>query len=219
MSEIEILAFDLLDQKELQLADNLAFLLGDDKWDAGPLVKEILPVYWEKVGDRLRNPHPGTIYRPLNYIVAWSSHGDFGNSTRAYLDVISSHIEGCLQNLLHVPVEHRTMPRAFGPAVVTLKNNGVLSGELANQLFMFNSTINIPAKHFGAYEPTRWLDERTFSVIETTHAIVLMRKLSIQLFTLLNNNGVPLPYGWPEFKEEWLTWYQEYKPQSGTDII
>jgi hypothetical protein len=64
MTEIERLAFDLLDQRELQLAKHLSLLLGDDKWDAGPLVGEILPVYWEKVGDRLQNCHPGNIYRP-----------------------------------------------------------------------------------------------------------------------------------------------------------
>lgn len=36
MYEIGRLAFDLLDQNELLLADHLSLLLGDDKWDAGP---------------------------------------------------------------------------------------------------------------------------------------------------------------------------------------
>lgn len=210
MSEIEQLAFDLLDQRELQLAKHLSLLLGDDKCDAGPLVKEILPVYWEKVGDRSQNLHPGNIYRPLNYIHVWSSEGDFKNSTRAYMDVISSHIEGCLQNLLKFPSEQRAMSRAFGPLVAQLKKTGILSAELADHLWRFNTVINVPAKHFDAYAPTRWLDERTFSIIETVYALVVMRKLSMQLFTLLKANGVSLPHGWPDFKDEWLSWFREF---------
>lgn len=210
MSEIERLAFDLLDQRELQLADHLSMLLGDDKWDAGPLIEEILPVYWEKVGDRSQNCHPGNIYRPLNYVHVWSSEGGFKDSTRAYMDVISGHIEGCLQNLLKLPIHGRAMERAFGPAVLQLKKQKILSAELADQLWRFNKVINVPAKHFGAYAPTNWLDERTFSVIETVYAIVIMRKLSMQLFTLLRDNGVSLPHEWPEFRDEWLSWFREF---------
>lgn len=210
MSEIERLAFDLLDKRELQLANHLSLLLEGDKWDAGPLVEEILPVYWEKVGDRSQNLHPGNIYRPLNYIHVWSSLGDFKDRTRAYMDVISSHLEGCLQNLTTSHGEHRTMPRAFGPVVEQLKKTGILSAELADHLRKFNAVINVPAKHFGAYAPTRWLDERTFSMIETVYAIVIMRKLSMQLFALLKANGVSLPHGWPAFKDEWLSWFREY---------
>lgn len=204
MSEIERLAFDLLDQQELQLANHLALLLGDNKWDAGPLVGDILPVYWEKVGDRPQNCLPGSIYRPLNYIHVWSSPELFKKMTRAYMDVISSHIEGCLLNLLMFPIEHRPMSRAFGPAVTELKKTGILSAELADHLYKFNEVINVPAKHFGAYEPTRMLDERTFSVIETVYAIVIMRNLSIQLFALLKVKGVSLPHEWPDFNDEWL---------------
>ena len=210
MSEVEQLAFDLLDQRELQLAKHLSLLLGDDKWDAGPLVEEILPVYWEKVGDILQNLEPGNIYRPLYYIHKWSSEGDFKNSTRAYMDVISGHLEGCLQNLLPFPSEHRAMSRAFGPLVTQLKKTGNLSAELADHLWKFNAVINVPAKHFAAYAPTRLLDERTFSAIETVYAIVIMRKLSMQLFALLKANGVSLPHGWPEFKDEWLSWFREF---------
>ncbi len=210
MSEIERFAFDLLDQRELRLVDHLSLLLGDDKWDAGPLVGEILPIYWEKVGNRSQNCQPGNIYRPLNYVHVWSSQGGFKNSTRAYMDVISSHIEGCLQNLLKLPTQGRAMSRAFGPAVERLKKQKILSVEFAEQLWRFNEVINVPAKHFGAYAPTNWLDERTFSVIETVYAIVIMRKLSIQLFTLLEAILVSLPHGWPEFKDEWLSSFLEF---------
>lgn len=176
-----------------------------------PLVKEILPVYWEKVGDRSQNCYPLNIYRPLNYVHVWSTRGGFKDYTRAYMDVISSHIEGCLQNLLKIPTQGRAMERAFGPAVSQLKKQKILSTELVDYLYRFNDVINVPAKHFGAYAPTNWLDERTFSVIETVYAILIMRKLSMQLFTLLKINGVALPREWPEFRDEWLSWFHEYK--------
>lgn len=210
MTDIERLAFDFLDDKELRLANHLSLLLGDDKWDAGPLIEEILPVYWEKIGDRSQNCHPGNIYRPLNYIHVWSSLGDFKDRTRAYMDVISNHIEGCLQNLLRLPTQGRAMSRAFGNLVQQLKEQRLLSPELANHLWKFNEAINVPAKHFGAYAPTNWLDERTFSVIETIYAIIIMRKLSVQLFALMKANDIPLPHEWPEFKDEWLSSFREF---------
>ncbi len=211
MSDIERLTFDLLDKRELLLADNLSFLLGDDNWDAGPLIGEILPTYWVKVGDILENCQPANIYRPLYYIHRWSSGSKFKDGTRAYMDVVSGHIEGCLQNLLKLPTHGRRFERAFGPAVAELKKQRILSEGLANQLWKFNDVINVPAKHFGAYAPTNRLDKRTFSVIETTQAIVLMRKFSIVLFKLLKTTGVSLPHEWPEFKDEWLSRLDEYK--------
>ncbi len=210
MTDIERLAFDLLDEKELQLADHLSLLLGDDKWDAGSLIEEILPIYWEIIGGRPRNCYPGNIYRPLNYIHVWSSRGDFANSTRAYMDVISNHIEGCLQNFLYPGDEHRGISKAFGPLIAKLKKRGILSADLASSLWKFNDAVNVPSKHFSAYAPTRWLDERTFSPMETVSAIISMRNLSIQLFELLKANGVSLPHEWPEFREEWLTCFREF---------
>lgn len=215
MTRIKQLALDLLDEKELQLADHLHVLLGDDKWDAGPLIGEILPIYWERIGDRLRNCYPSNIYRPLNYIHVWSSTGDFANSTRAYMDVISNHIEGCLQNFLYPGDEHRGASKAFGPLIAELKKQGILSADLASSLWKFNEAVNVPSKHFGAYAPTRWLDERTFSAIETVYAIVIMRKLSIQLFALLKANGISLPHEWSDFKDEWLSSFPEYNDNHG----
>jgi hypothetical protein len=210
MSRIEQLALDLLDQNELQLADHLLLLLSDDKWDAGPVFENMLPVYWQKVGDILETLEPDNIYRALYYIHTWSSLGDFKDRTRAYMDVISAHIEGCLQNLLKLPAHGRTMEKAFGPATISLYKKNILSEKLTRELLRFNEVINVPAKHFGAYAPTRRLDERTFGSIETVYAIVLMRKLSIQLFELLKADGVTLPQSWPSFKEEWLSWFPEY---------
>ena len=141
MSDIERLAFDLLDERELRLADHLHLLLGDDKWDAGPLIEEILPIYSERIGDSFRNCYPRNIYRPLYYIHSWSSGGDFKNSTRTYIDVISNHIEGCLQNFFKPLNEYRAMSKAFGPLVARLKECGILSTELADHLWKFNEFI------------------------------------------------------------------------------
>ena len=210
MSEIEQLALDLLDQRELQLAKHLSLLLGDDKWDVGPLVEEILPVYWEKMGDILQNLEPGSIYRSLYYIHKYSAEGNFKNCTRSYMTFISNHLEGCLLYLTPFPPEHRGPSKPFGRLVKPLKQAGVLSEELAEQLWKFNAAVNVPSKHFDAYMPTRRLDERTFSVMEAAYAFVLMRRLSMQLFGLLQANGVSLPHGWPEFKDGWLSWFHEF---------
>ena len=127
---------------------------------------------------------------------------------------ISNHLEGCLQNLMRSPREDRGFSKTFGPLVAQLKKAGVLSTELATQLWRFNEAVNVPSKHFGAYIPTRRLNERTFSVAETAYALVLMRKFSMQLFTLLKANGVALPHEWPEFKDEWLSWSRKVNGSS-----
>ena len=46
MTAISRLASEVLDERELQLADRLAFVLGDDKLDAASLIEDIIPVYW-----------------------------------------------------------------------------------------------------------------------------------------------------------------------------
>lgn len=207
MSDIERFAVEIFDQKELQLSRHLAFLLEDDSCDSSSLVEEMIPIYWEGVGDRKRTLFPDNIYRPLYYIHVWSSTCNFRDSTRAYMMVISGHLEGCLMYLTSSPPSQYGVPsQPFGRLVRPLKASGILSAELADQLWKFNAAINVPSKHFGTYVPTHWLDERTFSVFETTCALVLMRKLSMKLFEILKVNGVILPHGWPEFKDEWLSW-------------
>jgi len=206
MSAIERLAIGILDQRELKLADQLALLLDDDRWDSGSLIEDIIPIYWEQVGDRLRNLSPGIIYRPLYYVHMFGSLANFRDKTRAFMESISGHLEGCLLSLTPSPPEYGSPPKPFGRLVKRLKSAGVLSDELADQLWRFNESINVSSKHFDAYMPTNWLDERTFSVKETTYAFLLMRKLSIQVFALLKASGVALPQSWPDFKTEWLTW-------------
>jgi len=208
MSDIERFAVEILDQRELQLARHLAFLLDDDSYDSLSLVEEIIPIYWEGVGNRKQTLFPDNIYRPLYYIHLWSDKSNFRDSTRAYMMVISGHLEGCLMYLTSSPPSQYGVPsKPFGRLVRPLKASGILSAELADQLWKFNAIINVPSKHFGTYVPTHWLDERTFSVFETACALVLMRKLSMKLFEILKVNGVILPHGWPEFKDEWLSWY------------
>jgi len=215
MAMIEQLAADLLDEREWQLANRLALILDDDAYDASSLVEEIIPIYWERVGDRKRTLLPDNIYRPLYYIHRWSNNRNFRDSTRGYMMFISAHLEGCLMYLASSPPSRRGVsPRPFGRLVDPLKRSGILSSELANHLWRFNAAINIPSKHFDAYIPTHWLDERTFSVFETSCAFVMMRKLSMQLFAILKVNGVALPYGWPEFKDEWLSWSRRINQNS-----
>jgi hypothetical protein len=207
MTAIEQLAVDLLDQREWQLVKRLALILDDDAYDAGSLVAEMIPIYWERVGDRERTLFPDNIYRPLYYIHGWSTMRNFRDRTRAYVMVISGHLEGCLMYLTSSPPSQYGVPsQPFGRLVRPLKESGILSAELAEQLWKFNAAINVPSKHFGTYVPTHWLDERTFSVFEAACSLVLMRKLSMKLFEILKTNGVILPHGWPEFKDEWLSW-------------
>ena len=112
------------------------------------------------------------------------------------------------------PPKTGVSPQPFGRLIRPLKASGILSPKLAEELLKFNALINVPSKHFGAYVPTRWLDERTFSVLEVSSALVIMRRLSIQLFAILNMNGVVLPSAWPELKDEWLSWSRLFDPCS-----
>lgn len=81
MSDIEELAFDLLSKDELQLAATISML--DNAQNAGPLIEEILPIYWTKVNNVFENHQPANIYRPLYYIYKKSVEGDFKNDTRS----------------------------------------------------------------------------------------------------------------------------------------
>ena len=218
MTAISQLASEALDERELQIAEHLAYLLSDDRWDAASLIESIIPVYWEHVDDYDQTLDPDNVFRPLYYIhvKATVNSEAFRKNTRSYMLFISGHIEGCLQQLMPIPRDDRKISKTFGPLVARLKKEGTLPVELAELLWKFNAAINVPSKHFGAYIPTRRLRERTFSVIETAWAFVLMRKLSMQLFDLLQIRGRPLPKQWPVFKEEWLKWSREIQDNNET---
>ncbi len=206
MTKIEDLASVLLDNQEKQLAQHLTLLLEDVSYDVQSLIEKIIPKYWEHAGDIDVTLHPDNIYRPLYYIHIWSSNRNFKSITRPYMAIISSHLEGCLWNLSAIPRTSRGPSKPFGRLIGPLKASGVLPSNLADSLWNFNDAVNIPSKHFGAYMPTRNLNERTFSVLETALALVMMRKLSIQLFSIMKAKGVILPQEWPVFASEWLSW-------------
>lgn len=209
MTAIEQLASDLLDGRDTQLAARLAIVLDDDTYDAESLVGDILPVYWQRVGDVVETLSPDNIYRPLYYVHTWSSQRNFKEITRAYMEVISSHLEGCLKNLLPLPITGRSSSGPFGTLVIQLAGSGILPAGIADDLRRFNAAVNVASKHFDAYMPSRNLGQRTFSVSESSLAVVLMRKLSMQLFAILGSRGLSLPQGWPTFKENWLSWSEK----------
>jgi len=206
MTAIEQLASDLLDVRETQLAARLAIVLDDNAYDAESLLSEILPIYWQRVGNIDETLSPDNIYRPLYYVHMWSSLRHFKEITRAYMEVISGHLEGCLKNLLPVPIMRRASGPPFGTVLTQLEHSGILQAGIVHQLRRFNRAVNVASKHFDAYMPTRDLGQRTFSVSESSSAVVLMRQISIKLFAILGSNGVSLPQGWPPFKDEWLSW-------------
>jgi hypothetical protein len=96
--------------------------------------------------------------------------------------------------------------RPFGPLVLALHKQGVLSEELATRLLAFNKTVNAPSKHFNAHFLPSALDERTFSVPEAAYAFMMMRKLSIPLFALLEEKGIEMKADWPPFDPGWQDW-------------
>jgi hypothetical protein len=208
MTNIEQFALKTLGPMGAEFAKHLAMLLEDNKYDPQPVVGSILPVYWEHEDDVDVTLSPDNIYRPLYYIHMNSGDRNFERNTRSFLMYVSAHLEGCLKNFIPSLPQNRTTGREpFGSLIKPLKELGILTDKLAVDLKIFNDLINVPSKHFSAYTPTRKLNERTFSVLETAYAVVLMRKLSIELFSILKSRGIALPQGWPDFKDELLSWF------------
>lgn len=205
MNAIEEFARDFLDKKELELAEYLYRLLENpDYVYVIVLVTEILPTFSEKHDGYSRTLEPDPIYRPLYYLQMYSRF--FKENTRIFLINASAHIEGCLLWLTITPPKYRHPPKPFGGLVHELFKEGILSEELAYQLRRFNSLFNVPAKHMTAhFQPHSRLDERTFSCLDASYAFMIMRKLSIELFKILETRGVRLPHGWKEFDDNWLS--------------
>jgi hypothetical protein len=201
------LAREILNNNEFQLAEFLSDLLGNPKCKfVYLLMEDILPVYYEKSGAVTRTLSPDPIYRPLYYIHSYSISPHFEDCTRAFIAMTGAHIEGCLYWLTKEPQEFGSPSKPFGGLVKLLFQEGVLPEKLVNNLFRFNEVANIPAKHFIASHYSRSLiDERTFSVFDAALDFVMMRNLSIQLFSLLLSKRVALPHLWKEFDNEWLS--------------
>jgi hypothetical protein len=203
LNDISVLAKELLDDKDIELAQRLDYLLSDNRRDAASLVEEIIPVYWK--GAETLEPDP--IYRPLYYIHMECDSRHFKQNTRHFIALLGAHLEGCLLWLFSNPPRFSSFPKPFGRLVVELTKARVLPNDLAVQLGRFNRVANVPAKHFGASpRQSRRLDERRFSMMDATLSFVIMRRLSIRLFEMIRNRGVSLPTGWKNFDEKWLTW-------------
>jgi hypothetical protein len=199
-NQIELLARDLLDEQEWRLAQRLATVLGDDTLDAGGLVLEILPVFWEGDSSMMaRTLRPDSIYRPLYYVHMYAGLPRFGKFTRIFLDMICGHLEACLEQLTQSPPKSRHPTGLFGTLASSLYRMGVIPQTLADQVSRFNKVANVPSTHLRS-------DERTFSVSDSALAFVMMRKLSIQLSAALKARGVNLPARWKGLDDSWLTW-------------
>lgn len=207
MNAIEEFAREFLDKKELELAAYLSRLLRNPNCIyAGVLVSEILPTYSEKRGESSYTLEPDPIYRPLYYLHMYANTRHFKEHTRIFLNNASSHLEGCLLWLTKTPPRYRSSSKPFGPLIIGLLEEGILSKELADQLLRFNRLVNVPAKHMTAFfQPHSRIDERTFSCFDASLAFMAMRKLSIELFKMLQIRGICLPQGWREFDDNWLS--------------
>lgn len=200
---IASLASELLDAQEWKLATRLEVLLGDNRYDAASLVEEIIPIYYE--GNRTLDPDP--IYRPFYYLHTYPDHLRFPELTRIFIENACWHLEGCLQWLTPSPPKYRGPTGPFGALLIGLYKAGVVPKGLAEDLMRFNKAVYVPAHHPSVlYMSRSSLDKSTFSVLEAAMVFVMMRKLSSQLFALLSQRGVRLPYGWKEFDDSWLAW-------------
>lgn len=207
MNAIEKFARDFLDKKELELAEYLSRLLENpDCVYVVVLVTEILPTFSEERDGRSYTLNPDPIYRPLYYLQMYANSQHFKENTRIFLINASGHIEGCLLWLAITPPEHRRPPKPFGGLVYGLLEEGILSNELADRLLRFNSLFNVPAKHMTTFfHPYSRIDQRTFSCLDASLAFMATRKLSIELFKILEARGVCLPHYWKEFDDNWLS--------------
>jgi hypothetical protein len=207
MNAIEEFAREFLDKKELELAAYLSRLLRNPNCIyVGVLVSEILPTYSEERDGYSRTLEPDPIYRPLYYLHMYANTRHFKQNSRIFLIMASSHLEGCLLWLTKTPPRFRGSSKPFGQLVVELLGEGILSKELADELLRFNRLFNIPSKHMTAFfQPHSRIDERTFTCFDASLAFMVMRKLSIELFKILQMRGMHLPQGWKEFDDHWLS--------------
>jgi hypothetical protein len=207
MTKINDLATKILGKEELELVDHLFLLFNDESINSSRLIGEIIPRYWEDCDTGRQSIEPDCIYRALYYIHFDSEYGSLKYSSRSFLQMMSNHLEGCLQYLLNQNNTSRSnLQGSFGQLAFELSKGGIITKQLKDELQKFNNLIDIPSKHMKAYLPTRQLSERTFSVLEAAEAFVLMRKLSIQLFSIMRSTGIGVTAEWPSFNPIWLTW-------------
>ena len=224
MSAIEEFAREFLDEKEFKLAKYLSIILRDPKCVySSVLMSEILPTYSEKHCESSYTLDPDPIYRPLYYLHMYSGIRHFKENTRIFLINAATHLEGCLAWLTKNPPQFRgTLKQPFGGLVSQLFKEGILPEDLAKHLLKFNKLFNIPAKHRTAFfQPHSRLDERTFSCFDASLALMIMRKLSIDLFKILISKNICLPHVWKEFDDNWFSpiWSEKASKNDFEEII
>ena len=203
-SDIVLLAQELLDEQEWELARHLESLLTNNEMDASSLIEEIVPIYTTTCGTRTLEPDP--IYRPFMYLVDYADNRRFSNNTRIFILNACWHLEGCLKYLATPPPKFRSTSGPFGELLVELKNAEVLPLKLFGELMKFNKTVYVPAHHPSVlFTPNSEIGRPTFSVLEAALSFFMMRKLSIPLFDLLKDRGVRLNC-WKDFDKKWSTW-------------
>lgn len=211
------LASQMLDDDEFKLSLYLSELLENPKcYLVTALVEDILPKYSEKREGSSYTLEPDPIYRPLYYLHTHTVVPNFKSITRHYISLTGAHIEGCLYWLTKAAPKFRKPPKPFGGLIVTLNKNGILPDKLSIELMEFNKIVNVRAKHFTAYHlPRSLIDERTFSCFDAALTLIMMRKLSMQLFDLLISRGVNLPQQWKKFDMNWLSpiWSSTHQDQ------
>ena len=206
---IGLLARDLLDERELQLGRHLADLIGEKGGGcARSLIVDILPTEADGTHGTMV---PGMVYRPLVYLCRSSDAKEFEKVVGAFLEMISAHIEGSLRWLSAPrPTAATGSSGSFGSLAIELYRKGILPQALADQLVRFNKALGMKSTRgatgyrVGVVAPGSGGEGS--EDLEAALALVVMRKLSIQLFSLFKSRGINLPKGWSEFKEEWLIW-------------
>ncbi len=199
-SKVATLADHLLNQEELKLASSLAATLGDDEslQEAlvGSMVDKILPAYWEIQETRPQNVDPSPIFRPLYYLHGYSNLADFGKFTRDFVEMAEAHLEACLHWLTPHPPEDWSGGKDLERLIVSLRDEGILPPTLAGDLESFDKIVNVPSGASGSGSP----DKPQFSIEEAALLLMITRKLSMQLFDVLNSHGVTIEHLWPEIK-------------------
>ncbi len=119
---------------------------------------------------------------------------------------MGQHLEGVVNQLARQ--KGSQLKLALGIKIEALR--GELGEDLSSGLRNFNSLIHNVAKHpdDDPLLPARF-DVRRFSTRETLLSLMITRHFSIQLFRILERNGINLPQAWPQFKTEWLCWDRE----------
>lgn len=207
---VDAIVAEELSPDELRLARHVSDVLSNSRLDSGALVLEIIPRYWEKKGPTYLTLSPDGVYRPFLYIHGYAGRRDFKSLTRTFIANVCAHLEGCVQQLSPSPPEHRGTTEPFGRLVRSLERTRALPRDLGQRLSRFNAVFNIPSKHPQTAIGARRTDERMFSVLDAAYSLIVMRRLSIELFDLMRLKGVVLPYAWPPFDEGWL----DYSPSA-----